>query len=59
MCHSVPIYKEWQILIENLHQKNYDKIMHYSFNSNPLFGHNKLKLIVSKLPKEYQLQTID
>ena len=33
--------------------KNYDKIMHYSFDSNPLFGHYKLTLIVSKLPKDY------
>ena len=33
--------------------------MHYSFDSNPLFGHYKLTLIVSKLPKDYQLQPID
>ena len=55
----VPIDDIWQNLIENVYRNNYEKITRYSFYTPKVFDIHKLQLIISKLPKNYQLKAIE
>lgn len=55
----ISIDKTWQNLIENVYRNNYEKITRYSFYTPTEFDIQKLQLIISKLPKNYQLKAID
>lgn len=51
--------EKWHTLFEIVYHKCYEKISRYCFHTNTEFDTKKLQSMVSKLPKNYQLQRID